>query len=144
MTTNTLCSRSALSGLRQTVEVRSSRRAGLCEAFTVLNHFCINLLSTGPFLSDFKKGELVRLMKDGSTIKHVAEKLGISTKTVGRWWKRHQEEGEAGLVSRRGNSGRKKKTTAEQDKAMVEVSVDTVAPLCLPAVSEIMTFADLC
>ena len=80
-------------------------------------------------------------MKAGSTIKQVAETLGISTKTVGRWWKRHQEEGEGGLLSRRGNSGRKKKTTTEQDKAMVEVSVDTVAPLCLPAVREIMTFA---
>lgn len=80
-------------------------------------------ISRMPFLSDVTKGELIRLMKDGSTVNDAAETLGISRKTVARWWKRYEEEGERGLRSRRGQSGRKKKTTADQDEAMVEVSI---------------------
>lgn len=62
-------------------------------------------------------------MKDGATVSDAAETLGIGRSTVGRWWKRYQEEGERGLKSRYGNSGRKKKTSAEQDEAMMDVSM---------------------
>ena len=75
------------------------------------------------FLNDIKKGELIALMKGGATVSGAAENLGISKTAVRRWWKRYQEEGESGLRSRRESTGRKKKTTPEQDDAMVEVSI---------------------
>ena len=37
-----------------------------------------------PFLTDFKKGDFIRPMKDGWSIKDTAEVLGVSIKTDGR------------------------------------------------------------
>lgn len=75
-------------------------------------------------LSDLKKGEIVRLLKDGSSVNEAAETLGVTRRTVARWWNRYQEEGEDGLRSRRKNCGRKKATTDDQDEAMVEVRIN--------------------
>ena len=76
-----------------------------------------------PFLSDFKKGELIRLMKNGLSIKETAEEMGVSETTVTRWWRRYQEEGEEGVRSRRENCGRKRRTSRQNDEEMVAVCI---------------------
>ena len=83
-----------------------------------------------PFLSDIRKGELISLMKNGSTVKDAAASLGLSRQTVSKWWTRYQEEGEDGLASRRANSGRRKRTTPEQDGEIIKVSFNGCVVCC--------------
>ena len=54
------------------------------------------------------------------TIDEVAAETGRSSRTIRKWSKRHDEEGEPGMA-KRPKSGRPRTTTAEQDAAMVEV-----------------------
>ena len=83
-----------------------------------------------PFLSDIKKGELICLMKNGSSVTGAAEALGVSRQTASKWWMRYREGGEDGLASRRANSGRRRKTTAEQDQDIIKVSCNGWAACC--------------
>ena len=52
---------------------------------------------------------------DYPLIKDAADTLWITRRTAMRRWLRYEEEGERGLLSRRGNSGRKKTTTEAED-----------------------------
>ena len=70
--------------------------------------------------SDFEKGKIIALLENGKTIAEVSFETGRSRSTIERWKRRHEEEGEEGMA-RRPKTGRPRKTTAEQDAAMVEV-----------------------
>ena len=70
--------------------------------------------------SDFEKGRIIALLEGGKTVAQVAEETGRHKNTIRRWLVRHAEEGEPGMA-KRPKSGRPRKTTAEEDAAMVQV-----------------------
>ena len=54
-------------------------------------------------LTDIHKGRLVALKEAGYSNKDCAIQLGRSKKSVAKWWKRYQEEGDAGLAQKKNN-----------------------------------------
>jgi CRP-like cAMP-binding protein len=69
-----------------------------------------------------RRGRILLLLADGVPITHIAAMVGLSRFHVYRWVRRFQEEGLAGLASRRsGPQGRRfylpAETDAEQDTA---------------------------
>lgn len=69
--------------------------------------------------SDFEKGKIIALIESGKTVDEVAAETGRSSRTIRKWRNRHEEEGEPGMA-KRPKFGRPRKTSAEQDAAMVE------------------------
>ena len=74
-----------------------------------------------PWTTEFLRGQIICLVNQGYSNREVADELGISKTTVARWRKRFEEEGEAGMSTRMKNSGRRRKTSEETDRAMKEV-----------------------
>ena len=74
-----------------------------------------------PQCSLFEKGQIITMREHGKTIGEIATELGRTKKTVKKWILRYEEEGEAGMKPR-DKPGRPRKTSREQDQAMVEVS----------------------
>lgn len=67
-------------------------------------------------LTDFKKGRLCGLLEAGMSIRDVAQRMEISTKTVQKWWNQYLNEGN---VKRKIGSGRPSQTTVRQKAALV-------------------------
>ena len=76
---------------------------------------------TSLHCTEFEKGKIIALLESGQSIAQVAHETGRCRQTIAKWRKRHEEEGEPGMAKRH-STGRPRKTTAEQDAAMVEVS----------------------
>ena len=72
-------------------------------------------------LSDLDKGRLILLFDQGYSVKQAAEILGVALTTARRWKHRYEQEGERGLKARYDKCGRKRKTTKDEDRHMVEV-----------------------
>ena len=85
---------------------------------------CVQLdVSAMAHLSDFDKRRLVLLFDQGHSVKQAAEILGVALTTARRWKHRYEQEGERGLKARYDKCGRKRKTTEEEDRRMVEVRI---------------------
>lgn len=63
------------------------------------------------------RGRIVGMRESGMSIRNIAENLGISKKTVSLWLKRWEEEGN---LNNRPRGRPPRKTTAEQDRLIVE------------------------
>ena len=72
-------------------------------------------------LTEVEKGRLIALKEEGYNNGACARKIGRSIKTVKKWWRRYEEEGEAGLRKKK-TSGRPRSTTPAQDAAIAAVS----------------------
>ena len=85
---------------------------------------CVRLdvnVSVMAHLSGLDKGRLILLFDQGHSVKQAAEILGVALTTARRWKHRYEQEGERGLKARYDKCGRKRKTTEEEDRRMVEV-----------------------
>lgn len=66
------------------------------------------------------KGEIIGLHKAGYPSTNIAQIVKCCERTVRKYVQRYRKKGEEGLLDRRGyNSGRLRKTTAEEDRAIV-------------------------
>lgn len=63
------------------------------------------------------RGRIVGMRETGMSIRNIAENLGISKSTVSLWLKRWEEEGN---INNRPRGRPPRKTTAEQDRLIVE------------------------
>ena len=67
-------------------------------------------------LSDFQKGRLCGLMEAGMTIRDVAERMQITTRTVQKWWHKYLADGN---VKRKSGSGRPSLVSCRQKKQLI-------------------------
>lgn len=67
-------------------------------------------------LSDFDKGYLCGLLEAGMSIRKVAERMGVTTRTVQKWWDKFRN---VGNTERQIGSGRPCKTTDKQKAALI-------------------------
>lgn len=70
-------------------------------------------------LSEFQKGFLCGLLEAGMSIRNVAQRMGVTIRTIQKWWDQFRKEGN---VDRKTGSGRPSKTT-EKQKADLVLSV---------------------
>lgn len=67
-------------------------------------------------LSEFQKGRLCGLLETGISLRGVAKRMGISKRTVQKWWDNYRNEGN---VERQIGSGRPSKTSASQKSSLI-------------------------
>ncbi|KAG0723146.1 hypothetical protein GWK47_005688 [Chionoecetes opilio] len=67
------------------------------------------------------RGNIVLLRRQGHTIRHIADELGVSTNTVQRWIKRHEDSGILTNLIPKSNS-RSRVTTPEEDAAILQAA----------------------
>ena len=67
-------------------------------------------------LSLFEKGRLCGMLEAGLTVRDVAGRMNLSTRTVQKWWTSFINEGKC---NRHSGSGRPRKSSVSQDASLV-------------------------
>ena len=65
------------------------------------------------YLQPCEVAQAVQLLQDGSSVRLVARRFGVSPSVISRAWRRFQETGQ---YSRRAGQGRRRATTQQQDR----------------------------
>ena len=73
-------------------------------------------LSVMLYLQPCKVAQVVQLLQDGSSVRLVARRFGVSPSAVSRAWRRFRETGQ---YTRRAGQGRRRATTPRQDRHLV-------------------------
>ena len=73
-------------------------------------------LSVMRYLQPCEVAQVVQLLQDGSSVRLVARRFGVSPSAVSRAWRRFRETGQ---YTRRAGQGRRRATTPRQDRHLV-------------------------
>jgi transposase InsO family protein len=66
------------------------------------------------------RGEMIRRILAGATLREVAEAFGISARTAGKWLQRYREQGAAGLQDRSSRPHRLRQPTSPEKMQLIE------------------------
>jgi transposase len=81
-----------------------------------------------------ERAKIIQLAKEGQTIPQIAEAMGLTEKTVRKWWKRFEQQGLAGLEDAP-RPGAPSRYTAENKARVLEAALTRPKDLDLAPLS---------